>query len=1018
MTPAPQPTAASVTPPALPNAPAIVMLAGSRSRTAASTGPFAGRGVVAPSNESLAKWVEPALDEDAPNIWEQTVAAGARAAILRRGDALYVAHLDRGVTGPIALPQRTFWVGLDEADALYAARSDGTLLRVNDLAKVTDAGNFEPIVSIPSAVAWDVTEGRIVAAGGAFAFVSSDGGASFQASPLPARESAEQIVARPDGVVAVLSHADGDARSRAVWISNDGARTFHASHFPARSLRRIGARILGEGDGCEARLATDGRTWNAGEERDDTWRLEHGWSRMLGVWSQAGGNVPSRLLTLREPAAPSPSSTRIDEQGLCPAKPPKGKGGGSGDGVLGALGRGGIGLRTGAMQLLDARSPSIPRTRTAWGFLGDGTCDAGDVVTQWKTDDCRADRPLTRAPRIARTDAETLGLQVMDAPPGCDEKHLFNARGTAALLCKSGATDRAVYFAGRDGRWYAEGTVTCAKDARLFEVKEDGTLAIACDLRSDGGRALWVRRPASIGTKDAFRKVDVEGALAYRLLDGGRVAIVTSKGKDDAWGGFGLGGLGGSGSLGTIGVHKGASSKQGTSKDTSPKQGTSKDASPKQGTSGKAPAKPAGTVARGESIGLGSIGTLGRGKGSGTGFGGASKKDPAAERARHTFSVTIDAPDTAPTVAAKDLYTTEDVAGIASTETRLYFRLETPAHAPLAKPNARFVLLDGGKLKTVPAKETPEELRDDEPLAVFGRSYSFGMAAPGGLAADSTHVYWADTEAGTILRAPKAGGKAEIVTSGLAGPLAVAVDEARVYFTTIGKRYGDPGAVGYAPKSGGEYMVLKDGLFRPVAVAVDAGAVYWLVQGHEQSTTGYVFKTPKNGSAPAILAHHLVKPEAMTLAGGSLFVGSGWGEVVRVPVDGSPATYLGGRGAEVPALAVTGDAVLWPAGGEPAIASMPVSGGPVSIAVRTSLSVTALAADGKDLWLLALGTNELARAKGSSGKAEILTGDLTSPSAVLADETGSYVRENDGARLRRIPPSGGKPTTLYDRKTD
>ncbi len=49
-------------------------------------------------------------------------------------------------------------------------------------------------------------------------------------------------------------------------------------------------------------------------------------------------------------------------------------------------------------------------------------------------------------------------------------------------------------------------------------------------------------------------------------------------------------------------------------------------------------------------------------------------------------------------------------------------------------------------------------------------------------------------------------------------------------------------------------------------------------------------------------------------------------------------------------------------------------------------------------------------------RAEIaLDDDLAGPSSVLADDTGIYVRDRGGARLRRFPKGAGAALVLYER---
>jgi sugar lactone lactonase YvrE len=57
------------------------------------------------------------------------------------------------------------------------------------------------------------------------------------------------------------------------------------------------------------------------------------------------------------------------------------------------------------------------------------------------------------------------------------------------------------------------------------------------------------------------------------------------------------------------------------------------------------------------------------------------------------------------------------------------------------------------------------------------------QAGPQGVAVDGDHVYWANNEAGTICRVPKAGGEIVVIATGQSRPVKVAVDDEGVYWT-------------------------------------------------------------------------------------------------------------------------------------------------------------------------------------------------------------------------------------------
>jgi hypothetical protein len=103
---------------------------------------------------------------------------------------------------------------------------------------------------------------------------------------------------------------------------------------------------------------------------------------------------------------------------------------------------------------------------------------------------------------------------------------------------------------------------------------------------------------------------------------------------------------------------------------------------------------------------------------------------------------------------------------------------------------------------------------------------------PHGIAADATHVYWADPAEGAIRRIAKGGGAVELVADGQTSPVGIAIDDLFVYFTShpdLG-----PGAVLRVAKGGGDPELLATGnldaadeAWGPWQVVVTADSVYW-----------------------------------------------------------------------------------------------------------------------------------------------------------------------------------------------
>lgn len=117
-----------------------------------------------------------------------------------------------------------------------------------------------------------------------------------------------------------------------------------------------------------------------------------------------------------------------------------------------------------------------------------------------------------------------------------------------------------------------------------------------------------------------------------------------------------------------------------------------------------------------------------------------------------------------------------------------------------------------------------------------------GLASPGVIAVDDTHLYWSDNVAGTITRAALDGGSPTVLATGQS-PSAIAVDAESVYWTNVN---GDaPGAaVMKVAIAGGSVTTLASGIQGPWGMAVDATDVYW-------TTEFTVRSVPKGGGSVA-----------------------------------------------------------------------------------------------------------------------------------------------------------------------
>jgi hypothetical protein len=140
---------------------------------------------------------------------------------------------------------------------------------------------------------------------------------------------------------------------------------------------------------------------------------------------------------------------------------------------------------------------------------------------------------------------------------------------------------------------------------------------------------------------------------------------------------------------------------------------------------------------------------------------------------------------------------------------------------------------------------------------------------PMSFAIDDTSAYVTTT--GGIWRVALAGGTPQKIVDASAD-LAIAVDDAYVYWADRGTANDDATTLSRAPKTGGppEVLAAGPGVFRGAlngSIAVDASRVYWV----STLADGVVATIPKAGGTPTTLVSGLVCPYTLRMDGDALF---------------------------------------------------------------------------------------------------------------------------------------------------
>ena len=136
------------------------------------------------------------------------------------------------------------------------------------------------------------------------------------------------------------------------------------------------------------------------------------------------------------------------------------------------------------------------------------------------------------------------------------------------------------------------------------------------------------------------------------------------------------------------------------------------------------------------------------------------------------------------------------------------------------------------------------------PVAIAQLGYRYNVADNYALGIDSNSAYITDEE--FIKSASFAGGGTPAMVTTSNDPInGVAVDDTNVYWTT--SRFSDGGGtVRFAPKTGGTASDLATGMHFPAAVVTDATNVYWVA--NSAGIDAELMTVAKTGGTPTMLA--------------------------------------------------------------------------------------------------------------------------------------------------------------------
>lgn len=273
----------------------------------------------------------------------------------------------------------------------------------------------------------------------------------------------------------------------------------------------------------------------------------------------------------------------------------------------------------------------------------------------------------------------------------------------------------------------------------------------------------------------------------------------------------------------------------------------------------------------------------------------------------------------------------------------------------------------------------------------------------------SLDVSICSSDAGTVPPSCPADGGACVIAAGQTAPWAIAVDSARVYWTTLGNASGAGSATGgtvmAAGLQGGSAATIASGLSLPYAIATDGENVYWA----DNAGGALLAASTTAAGAPVTIVSGLGDINAFVVNAGSIYANPG-GSVVRAAIDGgSPQVVVADAGAG--SIAADTAAVYWGAlkadGG--ALFSAPLDGGTSRELASLPWSPVTIVVDGDTIFWTVFNGYVMRMPRGGGTPTTIASG-LNAAYGLAVDSAFAYWTTQDA--VMKAPKGGGVATTI------
>lgn len=496
---------------------------------------------ISPPARPPVPWLEPAATQlVTPRLGPgPMIVFGEHVSLHRTSHGMIAVHARDGVIGPVELPPKSTWVGVDGEDHIWVGRfSDGKVWRAQSASAARTAEAFVEVMTIPGARAWDASGPYVAIATAEAITLSTDHGATWKERKVAGLDRILQIYVRGDGVIVAQGENEAsrelDLGLPSTWISTNRGISWALSPYQPGKLERDGTWIWSGDSTCVATLTDDGKAWSANPDLSGLPGEHDPREHMLSLTYTL--HAPSRQAQIATTLTPSaPRNAPPLHQGIVATCQ---------DPIMSGV------MREEPFKMpgqergprLDPcqhgaclRGFTLEPTRSAHEMylLADAQCQWPEGISPQQDPACRAQGArVERVPHLVLWDRSTDSMEMDVMPEGCTPERILNTRGLHVLLCRAGEETN-LWTRSATTRWAQEAILDRpAHTIAQISSSEDGTIVLHGACTPDACEPSYIRQPRASGIQELWAAIEVPQSLTVLPLNAGHAIVASLRGDD------------------------------------------------------------------------------------------------------------------------------------------------------------------------------------------------------------------------------------------------------------------------------------------------------------------------------------------------------------------------------------------------------------------------------------------------------------------------------------------------------